>query len=100
LDPSEGQDPVESRFETLAREEAECVANVDDGVARPRFHILPCAISRGEDLEAPLRCMEDRQRSYVGVHVLADLAGVLGSRRVVEEVQGALGALIIMVKVF
>ena len=44
--------------------------------------------------------MKNRQRSDVCVHVLTDFVGVLGSRRVVEEIQGALGALVVMVKIF
>lgn len=88
---------MQRRAETLTGEKAQSVAHVDDGVARPRLNVFPGTVGRGEHLEPPLRRVQDRQRSDVRMHVLADLVGVLRARGVVEKVQGALGAAVVAV---
>lgn len=97
LNSSERKNAVQGRLEALAREEAKSVADVDDDLIGARLDVLPGTVGRGEDLKSPLRRIEDRQRSDVRVHVLADLVGVLGARGVVQKVQGALGAAVVAV---
>ena len=95
--PVVGQHAVQGRLEAPARQEAQRVADVDNDLARTGLDVLPRGPPGREGLEPPLRRPEDRQRADVGVHVLAHLVWVLGCWRVVQEVEGGLGAAVVAV---
>lgn len=97
LDSTQRQDTVECRPESLSGEEAQSIADVDDDMPWARLDVLPGAVRGREDLKTPLRSVENSQTANVGMHVLADLLRVLGSGRVVKEVQGALRTAVITV---
>lgn len=95
----EREGAVQRGPELVVGQKAQRVADVDDGVARARLYALPLEVlsclaadevDRGQDLEAPLRRKEQRERTKISMLILADLVfgGVQG--RVVVEEQGAL----------
>lgn len=65
----DGHHAVHARVEFLAGEEAEHVANIHDGMSRPRLHVMPTF--RQQDLEAPLFTKEKRQAARIGMFVQA-----------------------------
>ena len=69
-------------------------------MTRPGNDILPSSILRGEDLETPLRRVEDGQTANIGVHVLANFGRVCHAGRVVKKVQGAFRATVVPVVTF
>lgn len=75
-----GDDAVEARGQTVAGEESERVADVDDGAVGARRDGLPCRVLGGVRLEAPIAVEEDGEAAGVGVSEVAD-AGVGGEVR-------------------
>lgn len=90
---------VQCGAQLVAREEAQTIAHINNGVARSRSHEPPLVVPvcRAQDLEAPLLREEDGQGAQVRVHVLADFAGCFVQRRVVEEEDGTLGGCVVAV---
>jgi len=97
----EWKNTVQCRAQLVAREEAQTISNIDDGMARAGGHKSPIVVPFcwAQDLEAPLLREEDGQRSHVGVHVLPHFAGFFAQRRVVDEEHGTLGGRVITVSV-
>lgn len=75
LQPPRGNDLVDGRAEAVAREEAQSIADVDDGVARLRGDESPAGGLFGQHLESPLLAEEEGQGADVGVLVVADAEG-------------------------
>lgn len=68
-------DAVHDARERPARQEAQAVAHVDDGVAGPRLDELPALGRQREVLEPPLRREQEGEGSDVRVLVVTDVAG-------------------------
>lgn len=64
-----GQHAMHARVELLAGEEAEHVADINDGVTWPRLHVMPT--SREQGLKAPLLGEEKGQGARIGMFVHA-----------------------------
>lgn len=74
----EGHDAVHDAREPAARQEAQAVAHVDDGVAGPRLDELPALGRQREELEPPLRGEQKCEGPDVRVLVVADVTGRRG----------------------
>lgn len=98
LPPRDGLHAMHARVEPLAREEAEHVADVDDGVPGTRLHVMPPA--RQQDLESPLLAEEKRQAARVGVFVQAESLRVGVLLGVPQQAQERFGRLLFSMEVF
>lgn len=94
----DGLHAMHARVELLAREEAEHVADVDDGVPRPRLHVVPPA--RQQHLEPPLLAEEERQAARVGVLVQAESFRVGVLLGVPQQAQERFGRLLFSMQFF
>ena len=97
LDSAQRQDAMQCGAKAFVRKEPQGIADVDDSMAWSRFDVFPGSVIGREDLEAPLRRVKDGEGTDVSVHILANLARVLSTVRVVKEVKGALGAAVVTV---
>lgn len=71
LQLAQRNDPVHSRAQTIAGEEAQSIAYVDDGVPLLRSYKAPTSGVSAQDLQSPRLAQEKRQRPEISMLVVS-----------------------------